>query len=83
MLCLDRFRGQRIKIGDEITVTVLKVANGHIEIGVDAPKSMTIRRKDEVFKCDICGDEIYKENTGQITAENVLCIRCLRRAASG
>ncbi len=29
------------------------------------------------IKCDVCGDVIDDENTGQITAEDVICIVCL------
>ncbi|NLE39991.1 MAG: carbon storage regulator [Pirellulaceae bacterium] len=46
MLVLSRKVGQRILIGDQITVTVVRVAPGTVRIGVDAPDHMVIVREE-------------------------------------
>jgi carbon storage regulator len=46
MLVLSRKVGQRILIGDQITVTVVRVAPGAVRIGVDAPDHMSIVREE-------------------------------------
>jgi carbon storage regulator len=47
MLVLSRRVGQRIQIGDQIEVTVVRIAPGVVRIGVDAPAEMTVVR-DEI-----------------------------------
>ena len=47
MLVLSRRVGERIQIGDQIEVTVVRIAPGVVRIGVDAPDNMTIVR-DEI-----------------------------------
>ncbi len=46
MLVLSRKIGQRILIGDKITVTVVKVGHGGVRIGVDAPQEMAVVREE-------------------------------------
>lgn len=48
MLVLTRTPGDRIRIGDTITVTVLEVRGDHVRIGIDAPRDVTVHR-DEVW----------------------------------
>jgi carbon storage regulator len=47
MLVLSRKVGEKILIGDNIAVTVVRVAQGIVRIGVDAPKNLPIIR-DEI-----------------------------------
>ena len=47
MLVLSRKVGEKILIGDKIAVTVVRVAQGIVRIGVEAPKEMPIVR-DEI-----------------------------------
>lgn len=46
MLVLSRKVGQRILIGDHITVTVVRVAQGGVRIGIEAPEDMAIVREE-------------------------------------
>ena len=46
MLVLSRKVGERILIGDCITVTIVRVAPGVVRLGVDAPQNMTIVREE-------------------------------------
>jgi carbon storage regulator CsrA len=46
MLILTRRTGESLKVGDNITVTVLGVAGNQVKIGVDAPKSVSVHRQE-------------------------------------
>jgi len=46
MLVLSRKVGEKILIGDEIVVTVVRVAQGVVRIGVDAPGDLPIVREE-------------------------------------
>jgi carbon storage regulator len=49
MLILTRRINEALKIGDEVTVTVLGIQGNQVRIGVDAPKSVAVHRM-EVFE---------------------------------
>ena len=46
MLVLSRKVGEKILIGDEIVVTVVRVAQGVVRIGVEAPSNLPIVREE-------------------------------------
>jgi carbon storage regulator len=46
MLVLTRKVGERILVGDEIVLTVTAIENGRVRIGIDAPRSVPIFRKE-------------------------------------
>jgi len=46
MLVLSRKVGERILIGDQIAVTVVRVSQGTVRIGVEAPDHMPIVREE-------------------------------------
>lgn len=46
MLVLSRKVGERILIGDKIAVTVVRVAQGVVRLGVEAPKELPIVREE-------------------------------------
>lgn len=46
MLVLSRKVGERILIGENISVTVVRVAQGTVRIGVDAPDDLQIVREE-------------------------------------
>lgn len=56
MLLLTRRVGERVKIGEEVTVTVLGVRGGQIRIGIDAPRNVKVNRE-EVFQRILKEDE--------------------------
>lgn len=55
MLILSRKVDEKIKIGDDITLTIIEVHGDMVKIGVEAPKSVKVFRQ-EVF------DAIQTEN---------------------
>ena len=46
MLILTRRPREIIRIGDEITVTIMATKGNQVRIGVDAPKGVTIHREE-------------------------------------
>ena len=46
MLVVSRKIGQRILIGDKISVTVIKISGGGVRIGIDAPDEMPVMREE-------------------------------------
>lgn len=46
MLVVTRKVGERIVIGDQVTVTVVRIAGGVVRIGVDAPAEFTVVRRE-------------------------------------
>jgi carbon storage regulator CsrA len=46
MLILTRKVGESIHVGDDVTFTVFGIDGGHVKIGIDAPKSVSVHRKE-------------------------------------
>lgn len=46
MLVLRRNEGERIKIGDNITITVIDVWGTQVRIGIDAPIEIPVHREE-------------------------------------
>ena len=46
MLVLSRKVGERILIGENISVTVVRIAGGGVRLGVEAPPDMAVVRQE-------------------------------------
>lgn len=46
MLVLSRRTSERILIGDEIAITIVRIGPNSVRIGIEAPKSMSIVREE-------------------------------------
>ena len=46
MLLLTRKVGEKLRIGDDVIVTVLGVRGGQIRIGIDAPRHVRVDREE-------------------------------------
>jgi len=46
MLVLSRKAGERIWIGEDISVTVVRISGGGVRIGIEAPKEMPVVREE-------------------------------------
>ncbi len=55
MLVLTRKVGEVIWVGDDVKVTVCRLENGQVRIGIDAPIELSIDR-DEVRRAKKAGD---------------------------
>lgn len=63
MLIFTRKAGQKIRIGDDIEITILDVKRGNVKVGINAPKGLSIHRE-EVYK------RILEEN--KLAAQSIL-----------
>lgn len=64
MLILSRKMNEKIKIGDEITVTIIEIRGDQVKIGVEAPKDVKVFRQ-EIFNA------IQSENRAAVSPENL------------
>lgn len=56
MLVLDRKKDKVIRVGDDIKIIIVQVkANGHVKIGIEAPKDIPVHRE-EIY------DAIHKDD---------------------
>ena len=46
MLVLSRKVGERIQIGDDVQLVVLKSKGGRVQLGIDAPRDVPIQRQE-------------------------------------
>ena len=46
MLVITRKKGESFLIGDDIEITVVKLDDGSVKLAIDAPKKLTILRKE-------------------------------------
>ena len=46
MLVLSRKVGERILVGDQIRITVVRLTNGGVRIGIEAPDEMPVLREE-------------------------------------
>ena len=46
MLILTRRVGEKIVIGEDVTVTVLSVKGNQVRIGIDAPREVAVNREE-------------------------------------
>ena len=60
MLVLTRRAGESIMIDDEIELKVLKIRGSQVHIGIDAPKSSAVHRKEVWLRIHDSGAGIPK-----------------------
>ena len=69
MLILTRRVGESLRIGDDVSVTVLGIKGSQVRLGVDAPKSIPVHRE-EVY--DRINDENLKNSDDKVkSSENM------------
>lgn len=66
MLALARKINQSIMIGSDIEITLLKIKGDQVKIGINAPKSVPIYRKEIYMQIQ---DENKKASEGEIDVE--------------
>ena len=64
MLILSRKMDQKIKIGEEITVTIIEIRGDQVKIGVEAPKNVKVFRQ-EIYNA------IQIENQAAVSPANI------------
>ena len=46
MLVLSRKSGERILIGENITITIVRIGPNNVRVGIDAPRDLNIVREE-------------------------------------
>ena len=66
MLILTRKLGERITIGDDITIRLLEIKGSQVKLGIEAPKSISIHRQ-EIY------ERIREENliSSEVSASDI------------
>ncbi|MEA2445456.1 MAG: carbon storage regulator [Thermoleophilales bacterium] len=62
MLIITRRAGQKVMLGDDITVHVMEIVGNSVRLGVEAPKSLPVYRE-EIWAA------VKEENQASATAE--------------
>lgn len=44
MLILTRKEDESLRIGEDITITVVSVKGGHVRLGIEAPRDLAVHR---------------------------------------
>ena len=53
MLVLSRRQAERVRLGDSITVTVVRVSGDQVRLGIEAPRDVLVLREElDGTKCD-------------------------------
>lgn len=66
MLILARKKGEAIQIGNEIEITIISIQGDQVKIGIEAPKTVEVYRK-EIY------EQIQEENKqAATTPTNIL-----------
>lgn len=64
MLILSRKENESVQIGDDIELKIIQIGKGYVKIGIEAPKSLMILRKELIA-------QIKDENLHSIISSDV------------
>ncbi|RIK84011.1 MAG: hypothetical protein DCC68_02335 [Planctomycetota bacterium] len=82
MLVLSRKKAEQIQIGDNITITVLRVKGSAVQIGVDAPSHVKILRSELSFDPPAPPQETSTRALAPATATAIAEAPIVHRAAA-
>lgn len=57
MLVLSRKKGEVIRIGDDVVITILESDTGRVKVGIDAPPEVKVLRAELKTRPDWVGHE--------------------------
>lgn len=46
MLVLSRREGERLRLGDSIVLTIIRIANDKVRVGIEAPDDLLVLREE-------------------------------------
>lgn len=58
MLVLSRKPGERILVGDDIAITIVRIGPNNVRVGIEAPRDLNIVRE------ELCGRETVGAGAG-------------------
>lgn len=68
MLVLSRKPGERILIGDDVTVTIVRIGPNNVRIGIDAPRDMNIVREELCLRTPDSAKPVAEDQPTQTSA---------------
>ncbi len=71
MLILTRRVGEAVMIGDEVTVTVLRVKGNQVRLGVNAPKTVSVQREEIFHRIKRENDDAQIAPSGPVDADAI------------
>ena len=71
MLILTRRLGESVKIGDEVTVTVLGVKGVQVRLGFAAPKDVAVHREEIYERMHAKPADIPRAGAGRLFSANL------------
>jgi carbon storage regulator len=81
MLVLTRKLGERILIGDDITITMVDIGRSRVKLGIEAPAGHRILRSELVMEAEPSGTA-HQAGAGMVRTEIVSGRRPTRRRAA-
>ena len=66
MLILTRRIGEVLRIGDDVSITVLGIKGNQVRIGIDAPKDVAVHREEIYQRIKSEGDDPSADEAGNI-----------------
>ncbi|MDP2872544.1 MAG: carbon storage regulator CsrA [Bacillota bacterium] len=72
MLVLTRKRNQSIIIGDEVEVTVLEVRGDQVRLGINAPRRVSVHRREVYDEIQLANQEAARSRRGLARALDFL-----------
>ena len=79
MLVLSRKQNERIRVGDSVVVTIVRVSGDKVRIGIDAPPNVRVLRDDAAFlqvnlrhHLALARDDLAGEHVGDLLERDVI-----------
>jgi len=66
MLVLSRKTGEKIRIGDNVTVTIVRIGPNNVRLGIDAPRDLNIVRE------ELCGQEPVLNQPREVSGDTAV-----------
>ena len=68
MLVLSRKVGQRILIGEDVSITIVRIGQGGVRVGISAPKEMAVVREELAQQQAVSADARASEDALAVEA---------------
>lgn len=68
MLIITRKKGESLMIGDDIEIVISKIDDGSVKIGIEAPKNVTILRKELYEEVEMENKEASKIDISMLSS---------------
>lgn len=76
MLVLSRKPGEKLRVGDSITITIVRIGPNVVRLGIDAPRDLKVVREEllqEVAEAEIALNAITAQHEGPLEPDGGPC----------